>query len=144
MDCLLLRDGTRAVADHDRGAAFFSPALFVNPVGVKMILYPLNTMLAPGMSFSPIEEWQPLQFNDGRNFAFLAVLAGIFLLVIIRRTEFFWRELLVLVVGAWLAASHVRMLFVFGIVAAPILSRLSRLPGIGTTSSEIAPSQMRC
>ena len=101
-----------------------APALFVNPVGVKMILYPLNTMLAPGMSFSPIEEWQPLQFNDGRNFAFLAVIGCIFLLVILRRTEFFWRELLVLAVGAWLAASHVRMLFVFGILAAPILSRL--------------------
>ena len=29
-----------------------------------------------------------------------------------------------LAVGAWLAASHVRMLFVFGILAAPIVSRL--------------------
>jgi len=35
-----------------------------------------------------------------------------------------WCELLVLAVGAWLAASHVRLLFVFGILAAPMLSRL--------------------
>jgi hypothetical protein len=99
-------------------------ALFLNPVGVKLILYPLNTMLDPGMGFSPIEEWQPLQFSDGRSFAFLGVLACIFLLVIVRRAELPWRELLVLAVGTWLAASHVRMLFVFGILAAPILSRL--------------------
>jgi hypothetical protein len=99
-------------------------ALFLNPVGVKLILYPLNTMLDPVMRFSPVSEWQPLQFSDGRSFAFLGVLGCIFLLVIVRRTELLWRELLVLALGAWLAASHVRMLFVFGILTAPILSRL--------------------
>jgi hypothetical protein len=99
-------------------------ALFLNPVGVKLILYPLNTMFDSSMGFSPIEEWQPLQFSNGRSLAFLGVLGGIFLLVIVRRAELLWRELLVLAVAAWLAASHVRMLFVFGILAAPILSRL--------------------
>jgi hypothetical protein len=99
-------------------------ALFLNPVGVKLILYPLNTMLDTGKGVNPIQEWQPLQFSDGRSYAFLGVLVCIFLLVIIRRTELLWRELLLLAVGAWLAASHVRMLFVFGILAAPILSRL--------------------
>jgi hypothetical protein len=98
--------------------------LFLNPVGVKQVLYPLNTMLDPSMGFSPISEWQPLQFTDGRSYAFLGALVCIFLLVIVRRTELFWRELLVLAVGTWLAAGHVRMLFVFGILAAPILSRL--------------------
>lgn len=99
-------------------------ALFINPVGVKMVLYPLNTMLDPAMKFNPISEWQPLQFSDGRSFAFLGILGSIFLLVIVRRTELLWRELLVLGVSAWLAASHVRLLFVFGILAAPVLSRL--------------------
>jgi hypothetical protein len=99
-------------------------ALFLNPVGAKLILYPLNTMMDPAMKFNPVSEWQPLQFNDGRSFAFLGLLGCIFLLVIVRRTELLWRELLMLAVGSWLAASHVRMLFVFGILAAPILSRL--------------------
>jgi hypothetical protein len=99
-------------------------ALFLNPVGTKQILYPLNTMLDPAMGFSPIDEWQPLQFSDGRSFAFLGVLGCIFLLVIVRRTELLWRELLIVALGTWLAASHVRMLFVFGILAAPVLSRL--------------------
>ncbi len=91
-------------------------ALFLNPVGIKFILYPLNTMLETGKGVSPIEEWQPLQFSSARSLAFLGVLGGVFLLVIVRRTELLWRELLVLAVGAWLAASHVRMLFVFGIL----------------------------
>jgi hypothetical protein len=99
-------------------------ALFLNPVGVKLVLYPLNTMLDASMSFSPISEWQPLQFTDGRSFAFLGILGCIFLLVIVRRTELLWQELVMLAIGTWFAASHVRMLFVFGILAAPVLSRL--------------------
>jgi hypothetical protein len=99
-------------------------ALFLNPVGIKLVLYPLNTMLDPSMAFSPVSEWQPLQFTDGRSFAFLGILGCIFLLVIVRRTELLWQELVVLALGTWFAASHVRMLFVFGILAAPILSRL--------------------
>jgi hypothetical protein len=101
-------------------------ALFLNPVGVKLILYPLNTIMdsATAIGINPIEEWQPLQFSDGRSFAFLGILGCIFLLVVVRRGELLWRELLVLALGAWLAASHVRMLFVFGILAAPVLSRL--------------------
>ena len=99
-------------------------ALFLNPVGAKVVLYPLKTMLDPAMSFSPVTEWQPLQFTDGRSLALLAVLGCIFLLVIVRRTTLFWQELIVLALGTWLAARHQRMLFVFGILAAPILSRL--------------------
>ena len=99
-------------------------ALFLNPVGVKLVLYPLNTMQGLSTGISPITEWQPLQFSDGRSFVFLAIPWCIFLLAIVRGTKLLWRELVVLAVGTWLAASHVRMLFVFGILAAPILSRL--------------------
>jgi hypothetical protein len=99
-------------------------ALFLNPVGAQLVLYPLKTMLDPSMGFSPVSEWQPLQFTDGRSLAFLGTLACIFLLVIVRRTTLLWQELIVLALGTWLAARHQRMLFVFGILAAPILSRL--------------------
>jgi hypothetical protein len=99
-------------------------ALFLNPGGVKQITYPLNTMLYQPINLSQVTEWQPLQWNDVRGVALLAVLGCIFLLLILRRSELFWHELLVLVLGAWLAISHTRMAFVFGILAAPVLSRL--------------------
>jgi hypothetical protein len=99
-------------------------ALFLNPGGVKQIMYPLNTMLYQPINLSQIAEWQPLQWNEARGVALLAVLGGIFLLLILRRSELLWHELLVLVLGTWLAISHTRMAFVFGILAAPVLSRL--------------------
>jgi hypothetical protein len=100
------------------------PALFVNPIGVKQVLYPLNTLLHQPIGLSMVDEWQPLQMGEFRALALLAVLGCIALLVIVRRTELRWDELLLLMLGTWLAASHRRMLFVFGILAAPVLSRL--------------------
>ncbi|HEV2276457.1 MAG TPA: hypothetical protein VGR96_19950, partial [Acidobacteriaceae bacterium] len=45
-------------------------------------------------------------------------------LVIVQRSELFLHELAVMALAAWLAGSHQRMLFVFGILTAPILCRL--------------------
>jgi len=98
-------------------------ALLLNPIGVKQILYPLNTMLNQSVGLSQVDEWQPLQLNDARGIALMGTIGCIFLIVIIRRTELFWHELVLLAMGAWVAADPRRMLFVFGILAAPILSR---------------------
>jgi hypothetical protein len=98
-------------------------ALLLNPAGLKQILYPLDTMLNQSVGLSQVDEWRPLQLGDMRGFALMGTLGVIFLLVIVRRTELFWHELLMLALGTWAAASHRRMLFVFGILAAPILSR---------------------
>ena len=99
-------------------------ALWLNPVGAKQVFYPLNVMLHTPINLNQVEEWMPLQLNDGRGFGFLAVLGSIFLVMILRRSELFWDELLLLVLGIGVAANHRRMVFVFGILAAPILSRL--------------------
>jgi hypothetical protein len=76
------------------------------------------------VNLGSVQEWQPLQLNGQRGILFLAVLACSFLLVIMRQSELYLDELLLLGAGIWLAGSHDRMLFVFGILAAPIFSRL--------------------
>ncbi|HEX4319565.1 MAG TPA: hypothetical protein VHZ52_01590 [Acidobacteriaceae bacterium] len=99
-------------------------ALFVNADGIHPILYPLQTMLQLPLGLSSVEEWQPLQFNSQRGVFLLAVLACIALLCIARRAELYLDELILLAAATWLAAGHTRMVFVFGILAAPILSRM--------------------
>ena len=54
----------------------------------------------------------------------MGVLACIALVVIVRHSELLWHELVLLALGTWLAVSHQRLVFVFGILAAPVLSRL--------------------
>ncbi len=99
-------------------------ALFCNPIGISQILYPVNTLLHQPLGLSQVEEWQPLQLSDGRGLGLLAVLACIALVLIVRHSELLWHELLLLALGTWLAVSHQRLVFVFGILAAPVLSRL--------------------
>lgn len=99
-------------------------ALLLNPAGIKQVLYPLDTLLHQPINLGSIEEWQPLQLNSQRGICFLAVLAAIFLLVALRKTVLYFDELILLVLGVWLAGSHVRLLFVFGILSAPILTRM--------------------
>jgi hypothetical protein len=71
-----------------------------------------------------VREWQPLQLNSQRGILFLVLLGCIAVLILLRKSELYLEEVLLLVVGIWLAGSHDRMLFVFGILAAPIFSRM--------------------
>jgi hypothetical protein len=105
--------------------AFFlsAAALFLNPGGMKQVLYPLNTMFFQPINLSEIAEWKPLQW-DGRGMSLLVVLVSIFLLLILRQSKLFLHEMLMLILGTWLALSHERMEFVFGILIAPTLARL--------------------
>lgn len=98
-------------------------ALFLNPVGIRQILYPFDTILNMHVLLANVEEWAPLKMSDPRGIGLLAVLFCCLLLPIVRRSELFWDELLLLALGTWLAVSHVRMLSIFGILAAPILAR---------------------
>jgi len=101
-----------------------SVALFLNPIGVKLVLNPVETMLHLPINLSKIDEWKPLDLSDDRGIIFLGILGCIFLLLIVRQSQIFCHELFLLFFGIWLAASHSRMLFPFGILIAPILSRL--------------------
>jgi hypothetical protein len=98
-------------------------ALFLNPDGVKQILYPINTLLHQPIGLSASQEWQPTPITDPRGIGLLAVLLCSVLLLITRRSELFWDEFLLIAAGTWLGLSHMRTLFAFGILAAPILSR---------------------
>ncbi len=103
---------------------FSAGALFLNPVGVKQVFYPLNTMLQQHVGLSQIEEWQPLQMSDLRGLAVPGIVGGIFLFLIVRRSELFLNELLLLAMSASFALSHRRMTVVFGIFAVPVATRL--------------------
>ena len=98
--------------------------LFLNPSGLRQVLYPLNTLFHQPIGLSHSKEWMPLTMTGGRGLGFLAVLGGIYLLTIALRADLFLDEMVLLALGTWLAVSHERMLFVFGILAAPIVSRL--------------------
>ncbi len=98
-------------------------ALFLNPVGLQQILYPLDTMLHMPLLVGNVAEYAPLNMTEARGMGILVILLVSFLLLAMRRSTMYWDELIFLAIGTWMAVSHMRMLFVFGILAAPVLSR---------------------
>ena len=100
-------------------------ALMLNPVGVELAAYPLNLFFTQADNLAFISEWQPLDFGSPRGTGVFALVGAIALLVMLRRKALRVEELALLFIGSRLAVSHSRMIFVFGILAAPILCRLA-------------------
>ena len=99
-------------------------ALFVNPVGLKQVVYPLNAMFHQATGLANSEEWLPIAFDNARAFGLLASAGFLFVATLVRPIELRLDELLLFALGFGMALRHTRMLFVFGVLAAPLLSRL--------------------
>ena len=99
-------------------------ALLINPSGVKLLLYPLNALFKASIGVANVVEWLPLDFSDVRAFGLIGCFGAVFLIALVRRSELFWDELLQVCLATWMAASHHRLLLVFGILVAPVLCRL--------------------
>jgi hypothetical protein len=104
--------------------ALSAAMLLVNPIGLDLPLYPFNLLLHQSNTLANVSEWRPLDLQDPRGLAMLAIAGAIFLLVLLRRAELRLTELAFLVIGMGFAIQHQRLLVVFGILAAPVLCRL--------------------
>jgi hypothetical protein len=99
-------------------------ALFINPVGPKLLWYPLDVMFHQRLNLGIVSEWQPAPFSDMRAWSLLVFAALTLLVPLLRRIELRLDDLILVALGFALAVQHQRMLFVFGILTAPVLCRL--------------------
>jgi hypothetical protein len=99
-------------------------ALFLNPIGWRLPFYPLNLYFQQTQNLASVTEWLPLDLLDLRAAVLFGVAAWFFLMVLVRRAELRLEELILLAFALGLAIRHQRMLFIFGILAAPIVCRL--------------------
>jgi hypothetical protein len=99
-------------------------ALSVNPIGLQLAINPVEVMAKLHVNLTYVSEWLPPQFNNLRGLGLLAVAALVVLVPLVRRTEISLEELLLTGLAFGFAVRHERMLFVFGILVAPIVCRL--------------------
>jgi putative Ca2+/H+ antiporter (TMEM165/GDT1 family) len=98
--------------------------LFINPIGPKLIWYPIAVMFKQRLNIASVAEWQPLPFSDIRVWALLGTAGFILLLPLVTQVRLRLTELVLIAIGFGLAVQHQRMLVLFGILTAPVLSRL--------------------
>jgi hypothetical protein len=99
-------------------------ALFLNPIGPRLIWYPIDVMFKQPLNLTFVAEWQQPDFGSLRG-AVLLITAGLIVLTtLLRSAKIRIEELLLLAMLSYFAVRHGRMEFLFGIVAAPIFCRL--------------------
>jgi len=99
-------------------------ALFLNPIGPKLIWYPFDVMFNQPLNLGVVSEWQQTNFSDPHGLGLLIVAGLMIAVALIRCAKIYIHELLLLALLFYFAVRHGRMEFLFGIVAGPILCRL--------------------
>lgn len=97
-------------------------ALFINPIGYKLVLYPFDLLFRQQAVMQYIEEWEPVDFSTGNG-----KLAMILIFALLATTLFSTRrwkldETLLTGFALWTALSHARFMFFAGLIMAPVLA----------------------
>jgi hypothetical protein len=117
-------------SDRNRLAVCFGlsvAALFINPVGPKLIWYPLDLMFKQQLNLGIVTEWQPTPFDDMRAWGLLLIAGLLLLLPLIKRIDITLQELVLTALAFGSAVQHQRMLVIFGIFAMPVICRMVAL-----------------
>jgi hypothetical protein len=104
-------------------------ALFVNPFGYRLVLYPFDLLFRQPSNMKHIEEWQSVDFSTGNGKLALMMIFVLLAAALFSRRRWRLDELILMAFALWAALSHWRFLFFAGLIAVPILApRLNLFP----------------
>lgn len=98
-------------------------ALFVNPYGWRLVLYPFDLAFHQKLNIASVDEWRSLDFHSPRGKVVLAIMAGAVLLQLIRRRRWQLHEVLFLLIGTYAALTYSRFLFLAAILIVPLMAK---------------------
>ena len=98
-------------------------ATLVNPYGPRL-LYGLAEPFSQPLVMAYVDEWQPLNFKEFYGKWFLVLLFLLFLAPIIWRFRWRLEELVLVLIAAYMACVHQRIVVFFAILVAPALAAL--------------------
>ena len=98
-------------------------ALFVNPYGWHLVVYPFDIAFYQALNIASVDEWKPLNFQTARGLIFLLSLGTLFFTQVARRLTWNLWELAFAAIGIYAACRHTRFLFLGAILVMPLLGR---------------------
>jgi len=98
-------------------------ALFVNPLGYKMVLYPFDFLFRQQSNVNYIAEWQGVDFSTGDGKVALVAVMGLIAAALLSRRQWRLYEVLLTAFALWAALSHTRFLFFAGLILPPIFAQ---------------------
>ena len=97
-------------------------ALFVNPYGWRLAVYPLNLAFRQKLNVGHVAEWQPLDLHSPRGVLLLGSIGLLALWQLWRNRTWKPADFAFLAIGLYSALCYSRFLFLLGIVAAPVIA----------------------
>jgi len=99
-------------------------ALFVNPVGLRLVLYPLDLAFRQKLNIAHVAEWVSVDFHNTRGKLVLALLVLLLLGALVRSFRWTLAELGLLLFALYSGLTYMRFLFLLAIVVAPLVAKL--------------------
>jgi hypothetical protein len=97
-------------------------ALFLNPFGYKLVLYPFDLLFRQQSVMQFIEEWEPVNFRDGNGKLMMILIFALLAKALLSRRRWRLDEALLTMFALWAALSHARFMFFAGLIIAPVLA----------------------
>jgi len=104
-------------------------ALFANPYGYRLVLYPLDLAFHQKLNIAHVAEWSSVNFHDARGKIALLFLVILLLGALFGSGRWQLYEMGLALFSVYAGLTYVRFLFLAGILAAPLIANfLSFLP----------------
>ena len=97
-------------------------ALFVNPFGYKLVIYPFDFLFHQQSNMQYVQEWQSVDLSTGNGKLVLIVIFGLLAAALFSPHRWRLDEILLTVFALWAGLSHGRFVFFIGLVVIPILA----------------------
>ncbi len=99
-------------------------ALFVNPFGYRLVLYPFDLAFHQKLNVSHVAEWVSVDFHDLRGKLVLVLIVGLILSALFRNRRWTLADLGLVLFGLYSGLTYIRFLFLLAIIAAPVLAKI--------------------
>ncbi len=97
-------------------------ALFANPYGYRLAVYPIDVLFRQQTNLDNVIEWQAVDFHTGYGKLALGMLAVLLAFALFSRTVWKVRDVVLVGFVVWASLTHVRFLILAGLVLVPILA----------------------
>ena len=98
-------------------------ALFLNPYGWRLPLYPFNMAFKQKLNIASVEEWRSVDFHVARGKIFLITLALLFLFRILQRRRWSLYEAAFAALALYSGLTYSRFLFLAAVLLTPLMAR---------------------
>lgn len=98
-------------------------ALFVNPFGHRLVLYPFDLVFRQKLNVTYVQEWLSVDFHTPRGKVVFVVLLAFILGALLSRSRWRLEELALSLLALYAGLTYMRFLFLVAILLAPVLAK---------------------